>query len=444
MAKVRYADLWGLREGKYSALQVADVSKAGWELLQPGPPHFFFVPRTLDLQVEYEQGWSIDCVFPVSATGFTTHRDDFVIDFEEGPLTTRIAMLRGAGVSDAEIRAAFQLADTASWQLPVARMQLGKDEDWRGAFQRCLYRPFDVRHIFYHDAMLDRPRRHLMRHMLSENVALLAMRQVVLGMPEYTHFGVSNLIVDNRAFLSNRGRPSVFPLYLYGGPDHAQGALFANQGSQRQPNLSSQFVAQISDTFVLRFIPDGKGDLGSTFGPEDIFHYMYAVFHSPTYRERYAEFLKIDFPRLPLTSDLGLFRALAEKGEELVALHLMESPTLHQPVAKFPVKGSNEVEKVRYVEETSEVSSDLGGLEGDLAPGGVYINKTQYFQGVERDVWEFHIGGYQVLEKWLKDRKGRTLSYDDVSHYGKIVVALKETIRLMREIDAIIPSWPIE
>jgi predicted helicase len=179
-------------------------------------------------------------------------------------------------------------------------------------------------------------------------------------------------------------------------------------------------------------VPQGKGDLESTFGPEDVFHYMYAVFHSPTYRERYAEFLKIDFPRLPLTSDLGLFRALAEKGEELVGLHLMESPTLDHPIAKFPVKGSNEVEKVRYAEPA----------EG--RPGLVYINKTQYFEGVEPEVWEFHIGGYRVLEKWLKDRKGRTLSYDDVTHYGKIVVALKETIRLMAEIDGVIPSWPIE
>jgi predicted helicase len=159
---------------------------------------------------------------------------------------------------------------------------------------------------------------------------------------------------------------------------------------------------------------------------------MYAVFHSPTYRERYAEFLKIDFPRLPLTSDLGLFRALAEKGEELVALHLMESPELDHGTPRFHGIGSSEVEKVRYAEPA----------EG--RPGLVYINKTQYFQGVEPEVWEFHIGGYQVLEKWLKDRKGRSLSYDDVSHYGKIVVALKETIRLMGEIDAIIPSWPME
>jgi hypothetical protein len=228
---------------------------------------------------------------------------------------------------------------------------------------------------------------------------------------------------------------SLAPLYLLKVADGEQATFLPPQGAARTPNLSEAFVGVVANKLVLDFIPDGKGDLESTFGPEDIFHYMYAVFHSPTYRERYAELLRIDFPRLPLTSDLGLFRALAEKGEELVALHLMESPALDHTITKFPITGSNEVEKVRYVEETSEE---------DLAPGRVYVNKTQYFQGVEREVWEFHIGGYQVLHKWLKDRKGRTLSYDDVTHYGKIVVALKETIRLMEEIDEVIPSWPIE
>ncbi|MBI2862921.1 MAG: hypothetical protein HYX89_08880 [Chloroflexi bacterium] len=163
--------------------------------------------------------------------------------------------------------------------------------------------------------------------------------------------------------------------------------------------------------------------------PEDVFNYAYAVFHSPTYRSRYAEFLKIDFPRLPLTSDQRLFRVLAEKGAELVALHLMELPTLEEQRTqiKFDVPGANVVEKVAY----------------DEANGRVYINKSQYFEGVPPEVWNFPIGGYQVCQKWLKDRKGRTLTYDERIHYQKVVMALKETIRLMGEIDALIPGWPL-
>ena len=165
-------------------------------------------------------------------------------------------------------------------------------------------------------------------------------------------------------------------------------------------------------------------------GPEDIFYYAYAVFHSPTYRERYAEFLKIDFPRLPLTSDVELFAALVKFGAELVSLHLMKSPKLAELMTTFDVDGSDEVAKAhpKYVEKG----------------GRVYINKTQFFGGVPQDIWDFHIGGYQVLQKWLKDRLRRKLSLDEKEHYQKIVVALSETARIMVDIDEAIPEFPLE
>ena len=165
-----------------------------------------------------------------------------------------------------------------------------------------------------------------------------------------------------------------------------------------------------------------------TFSPEDVFDYIYAVLHSPTYRERYAEFLKIDFPRIPLTSDVELFRRLCMLGGELVALHLMEHPCLEAAPAKLEPAGSNEVEAVRYDENTQRV----------------YINQHQHFSPIEPEVYAFQIGGYQVLNKWLKDRKGRTLTFEDVRHYGKVVLALRETRRLMQEIDAAVSAWPIE
>ncbi len=204
--------------------------------------------------------------------------------------------------------------------------------------------------------------------------------------------------------------------------------LFDVAEEGRRPNLSPDFLAELSEKLGLAFVPDGRGDLQEKFGPEDVFYYAYAVFHSPEYRERSAEFLKRDFPRLPLTSDRELFATLAEKGAELTGLHLMTSPALDAFITRFPEGGTNEVERVRYA----------------AADNRVYINNDQYFEGVPEEVWEFRVGGYQVLDKWLKDRRGRTLSWEDTQHYQKVVVALSETRRLMTEIDEIIPGWPIE
>jgi len=214
---------------------------------------------------------------------------------------------------------------------------------------------------------------------------------------------------------------------------------FPNQDVLRNPEqvirqisaaLTSNPLSANSTSPLNPLSVDGEGaggEVGGEVTAEDIFNYAYAVFHSPTYRTRYAEFLKIDFPRLPLTSDIGLFQALAGKGAELVALHLMESPALNSLITRYPVSGSNIVEKVAYNESERRV----------------YINKAQYFEGVAPEVWSFHIGGYQVCQKWLKDRRSRTLSYDELTHYQKVVVALKETIRIMSEIDALIPAWPL-
>ena len=191
----------------------------------------------------------------------------------------------------------------------------------------------------------------------------------------------------------------------------------------------------------MTYVPDGVGDLEATLGPEDVFHYIYAVFHSPTYRSRYAEFLKTDFPRVPFTSDPDLFRRLCALGAELVAMHLLESPALASPPLGYPVRGDDTVARgfPRYVPPGEPELATGAPVE----QGRVYINQRQYFDPVEPDVWQFHVGGYQVCEKWLKDRRGRELSYDDQLHYKKVVFALRETIRLMSEIDAAIPGWPI-
>jgi predicted helicase len=482
MGKVYYADLWGLRGEKYRYLWENDISTTEWQELEPVAPHFFFVPKEFDLLSEYERGWSVADIFPVNSTGIKTHRDRFVMDFEGQRLRSRIAAFRDEVLSDDEVRERFRLRDTRDWKLPKARARLQAREDWEKDFNHCLYRPFDTRPIYYSGDVIELPRPEVMHHMLQENIALLTCRQQFdVG---FRHVLCSNKLTECCAVsLKSREVTYVFPLYLYNAGEKKQSlkgggsvvslTLFESRTEYetRDPNLSPKFIAAVEGKLGLEFVREGKGDLETTFGPEDILHYAYAVFHSPTYRERYAEFLKIDFPRLPLTSDRELFKALAEKGEELVSLHLMDLPGLNSLITNFPVAGSDRVEKVRYVEKVTEekkVPTDASStsvkvfnprlpltfdhqtrvkIQPQPKPrptGRVYINKTQYFEGIEPEVWEFQIGGYQVLHKWLKDRKGRKLTFDDLFHYQKIVVALKETMRLMGEIDELIPAWPVE
>ncbi len=364
----------------------------------------------------------------VHGLGFQSSRDHLVVGFRETELKDRIRLFVSETRSDEDIRTMYFLGksvrdylpgDTRQWSLSAARQYLRKNEHWEGNIKRCLYRPFDTRYVLYDPRMVDWPRPRVMGHMLAENLCLLANRQ---SKEPFAVLCAANL--TERKIAAVYDASTSFPLYLYPQGDNLLDA--AEEG--RRPNLSPEFVNELSEKLGLSFMPDGRGDLSETFGPEDVFHYAYAMFHSPAYRERYAEFLKRDFPRLPLTSDRTLFAALAEKGAELTSLHLMTSLSLDRFMTRFPEGGDNVVEKVRY----------------DAANQRVHINNAQYFEGAPEETWGFRVGGYQVLDKWLKDRKGRSLSAADVRHYQRVVVALTETRRIMREIDETIPGWPLE
>jgi len=418
--RIRYADLWGLREKKYQTLFETDINNTEWTELNPTSPFYFFNPYEEKLRPEYEQGWKVTDMFPTNSTGIVTARDHFVIDFEPEPIRQRLEVFLDSTLGDTEVKEKLSLSENYAWRVSEARKQLMAVKDWGTLFRKILYRPFDIRSIYYHPSVVWRTRDNVMRQMLAgENLGLISARSN--KSPDMNHFFCSRFIMETKCGESTT-QSCIFPLYLY----PAEGEM-QFEGGKRRPNLNPEFIKAFSDKLGLEFIEDGKGDLEQTFGPEDIFNYAYAIFHSPTYRSRYAEFLKIDFPRLPLTSDKGLFRVLAEKGAELVSLHLMESPALNNFITKYPISGSSEVEKVSYDDNNQRV----------------YINKTQYFEGMPPEVWNFHIGGYQVCQKWLKDRKGRKLSYDELTHYQKVIVALKQTIRLMAEIDGLIPGWPV-
>lgn len=420
-AAVHYADLWGLREAKYQVLLTTSVNDTEWTDLKPNSPFYLFKPRDEAQLGEYEKGWKVTDVFPVNSVGIVTSRDDFVFDFDAMTLKNRIAEFRAVGLSDDEIRCKYKLKDNKVWNVADARKDVRLDNDYGNAFTECLYRPFDIRRIFYHKKVIERSRMEVMRHMLAgDNLGLISARSN--KSTEMNHFFCSSFITETKCGESTT-QSCLFPLYLY----PVKGEMQFDEG-HRHSNLNPLFVSTVSAKLGLKLVDNGGGDFTQTFGPDDIFNYAYAIFHSPIYRTRYAEFLKMDFPRLPLTSDRDFFKELTAKGAELVALHLMKASLLNTFITEYPVPGSNVVEKVTYSE----------------ANGRVFINKKQYFGGVPLKAWDFQIGGYQVLDKWLKERKGRSLSYDEVTHFQKVVVALKETIRLMAEIDDLIPGWPIE
>ncbi len=420
-ARVSHADLWGRREQKYEWLGAHEVESTKWTKLKPQEPYWFFVPKDPGAQEEYEKYIGLKSVFQVLGNGVKTDRDELFVDFDRDVLLNRIRTFYSVDGIAEPFSSTYRVENSSSYDLLARRQNTKFSEENIRPF---LYRPFDMRWLYYLQGLTSRPAYEVMRHMIAgPNVALVCLRQSRRG-EAGTFLAVKGLINKDAVSLYDIG--TAFPLFHY--PDSNELQL----GSPR-PNFTPSFIAAVEGRLGMKLEVGPAGPAGRAarsanapyLTPESIFHYAYAIFHSPTYRSRYAEFLKIDFPRLPLTSDRELFFRLAGLGAELAGLHLMESPKLEQFITSFPEKGDNVVEKVQF------------------ADGRVYINKAQYFDGVPESVWAFHVGGYQVCEKWLKDRKGRALAYEDVRHYQKIVVALAETLRLMAEIDRAIPGWPI-
>jgi predicted helicase len=322
--------------------------------------------------------------------------------------------------TEAQARELYQFCTQSQWNYANAKRELSKST-WQKELKKILYRPFDMRWTVFNPHVAVHRRERVMRHMLAgDNIALVTTRSVEIGRGFEHVFCTRGLIQHHTVSIKEVNY--LIPLYLYPSPE---GLQFSNQ-NERRCNYSPAFLKRLAGGLQL---PQMATGLPEGIKPEDIFCYSYSVLHSPAYRQRYAEFLKIDFPRLPLTSSLELFCTLARLGGELTALHLLESPQLDKSLTTYTGPTNAEVEKISYSRDT------------------VWLDKAQTrgFKGVSEAVWEFHIGGYQVCDKWLKDRKGRTLSKDDITHYHKIVVALSETIRLMAEIDKVIEAhggWP--
>ena len=442
--RVGHANCWGAKADKYDWLIANTASATPWERVAPRARFYLFKPFA-SREEHYEEWTSVREVFQIGGTGVITKRDALSIHFD--PETAWSTVTTFARLSEQEARTHFNLPpDVRDWQFDWAQ----KDVRDSGPSRRCItpiiYRPFDRRFIYYTGqsrGFIGWPVVGVMGHMLAgENYAVITARSNKF--PQPNHFFCSQTIVETKCGEAST-QSATFPLYLYPGVGKADGALFsrwAKGKDGRTPNLDSVFVERIAAATKLRFVSDGRGDLRKTFGPEDVLAHIYAVFHSPGYRERYEAQLKLDFPRVALPGSQDLFRKLVGLGHDLLVMHLLESPRLDNLITTYTGPGNPEVGRVGWSDGIVWLDAGkISAREGHRAakPG------TIGFYGVPEEVWDFHIGGYQVCHKWLKDRKGRTLSDEHVAHYQKIVVALNETIRIMAEIDEVIEAhggWP--
>ena len=418
-SKVFHSDQFGLREEKYNWLDQNEFKMKNYIQIKPAKPWYFFIPRNIDNLQQYLRWLSVDKIFPINVTGIVTARDNLALDFDINSLKNKIVMFRNKLLPDEVIKESLKIGENYQWKISEQRELFRKIDDWEDYFTKILYRPFDVRHIYYQDNIVFRPRREVMRHMLEDNISLCFMRQFSGNIP-YSHFLVSKYMVDNRTFFSSKGIIQQAPLYIYpektrkDNPGHSIATMMLFEPKVkygREPNIAPVVFNHLETAY------------GKRPSPEEIFYYIYGVLYSDIYREKYAEFLKIDFPRIPFTADYKLFKTIGKLGNILADLHLLKSSLLDVPIARYQGSGDNSrIERIEYDENTQRI----------------YINRDKYFEGITPEVWQYHIGGYQVLQKYLKDRKGRTMN--DAPQYCRIVTALSKTIEIQKEIDLIYPE----
>ncbi|PJA13059.1 DNA methyltransferase, partial [Candidatus Dojkabacteria bacterium CG_4_10_14_0_2_um_filter_Dojkabacteria_WS6_41_15] len=418
LGEVYHSELWGKREKKYEALQ-SNVNKLKWKKLDYLEPEYFFVHKNLELAGENNANFSIQDLFRLYSSGLKTERDSICIQSSISDIKNVVNDFYK--LDEISLKNKYSTYDTRDWKLKNAvndvRRNIHSD-----LYKEVLYRPFDKRWTWYSGnskGFIGTPGKKINSHMIYDNYSIITKRGQDFNSPP-CH--ITNEIADIRVYSCPgvQGSDYMFPLYLY-----SENQL---DSSTRKPNLDEKIIAEIAQKLKLQFIPDHEhADSGKegTFNPLDVLDYVYAILHSPTYRERYKEFLKFDFPRIPFTSDQKLFWSLVEKGRVIRQNHLMEHPNSSSLITQYPVAGENEVINLKYSENK------------------VWINDTQYFDNVPQIAWDLYIGGYQPTQKWLKDRKGKKLTFDEVLHYQRIIVALVNTDRIMKEIDGLLPKWPL-
>lgn len=402
MAQVFHGELWGTRKRKYEALWDGKLKSFEWTPLEIKAPRFPFVVVDWETHAKYISGFSLADFMPLHGNGVVTKRDQLCI--QNSPEEVRRSLQDFIQLSEDEFREKYSLpADVRDWRYEWARSDVSENIE-KGPIAKINYRPFSQKWIFYSGntrGLVGWPVEQIMGHYLrGKNIGFLAPKSI--RDMNFAHAFVTENISE-AIFLSSTTASNAmnFPLYIYPDSDEFD--------QSRRINFDQILYEKLRR---LAIHPE-RGE------PDEmaVFDYIYGVLHCPAYRGIYAEFLKTDFPRIPYPTNPDAFWSLSEKGEQLRRLHLMEKSAIGDALYPFKGEGNNIIEKPR--------------LEG----GKVWVNKTQYFENVSEVAWLFPIGGYLPAQKWLKDKKGETLGYEDVVHYQKIIKILSETDRIMKTIE---------
>lgn len=414
LGEVLYLDLLGKREIKYELLDKNNLSSLPWRNIPYKEPFNFFSPVNYSALTTYNSGFLINEFFLDYNSGIQTKNDPLTIKYNSEELESVVNAFKT--MSKAELIQTLGIQDSAGWKIDSAKADIIQN---KGSIIDIQYKIFDYRKTYFtgkSSGFIGRTRGSVMVNMQFDNIALIFKRTGKVYGSSYDFFFVSKCVISEGLFaIDPLGREYLAPLYNY---TMGKDQLEMGFQEKRTPNLNANIILKIVDKIGLRFTNE-KETGQATFAPIDLLDYIYAVFHSPTYRETYKDFLKIDFPRVPYPKDAPTFWALVALGSELRHIHLMESTKLEKYFTQYPANGDNIVGKIKY--ENCKV----------------YINDVQYFANVPLTAWKFYIGGYQPAQKWLKDRRGRELGFEDILHYQKIIVALVETDRIMNEIDTI-------
>jgi hypothetical protein len=430
--QARYFRSFGTRAEKYDFLLERSIDSVEFSSLTPTYSLYKFTNDTGEREGGFDSWFGLEEIFQTNSGSIITSRDNLAINFDVASLYHNIKAFASSPSGDRKLQNQIGFSVKSKWDVEACKQKLRDEKVPRKHIRELLYRPFDIRQIYYFRPLLDTPSRPVCSVLEGgDNLVILSPKVKTTSI--FTHVLISRLPAEKKVASHDRAT-QMFPLWL-----DKKGIRLLQEGSQRVSNINSKFTNQLRQSLGIDPKDESQPD------PQAVLHYIYAVLHSPVYRDTYGDEFRDNFPRIPLTSDVELFRRLCALGADLVALHLLEDDYEFASWNTSQPNGNNPF-KTLITRLAGKEDAEVAKGYPKYKDGNVYIKPSCYFEGLPEEVWNFHIGGYQVCEKWLKDRRGRTLSDEDINHYQRVVVALNETIRLMAEIDRVIEEhggWPL-